>query len=210
MATRTVDETLLLEKSSISHFDKNGRVKIDRLRLYFDFDLSKGHLFWKARGPEMFGASGYSLSHRSWNTRYAGKEALASYDSRGYKIGHLRGRLYSAHRVLWALAHKEWANQIDHINGVRCDNRIANLRNVTPAENGKNRRLSKMNTSGVTGVYWNVKIGKWAASIVVNGATNHLGYFTCIDDARLVRLEAEKMAGFHRNHGTILSTEEIS
>jgi hypothetical protein len=68
--------------------------------------------------------------------------------------------------------------QIDHINGDGLDNRRANLRVVTLAENSRNQRLAKNSTSGFKGVTWHKCKSKWIARIVLNRKTIHLGYFS--------------------------------
>jgi hypothetical protein len=89
--------------------------------------------------------------------------------------------------------------QIDHINNNSLDNRIANLRLVTGAENVKNKRKYNNNQSGHTGVY---KIGsKWRAVIGCDGRTIHIGMFDSIDKAISARLSKQKEMGFTGGHG---------
>jgi hypothetical protein len=69
--------------------------------------------------------------------------------------------------------------RVDHKNGDGLDNRRANLRPATNAENGQNRRgLDARNTSGYRGVSWDRRAAKWQARIALNGRRSHLGYFT--------------------------------
>lgn len=58
-------------------------------------------------------------------------------------------------------------DEVDHINGVRNDNRWCNLRSVTKSENAKNKKILSNNNSGVTGVFWDKRTGRWAADIKV-------------------------------------------
>ncbi len=112
-----------------------------------------------------------------------------------------RHRLYG-HRVAWLLVHGEWPKgQLDHINGVRDDNRMENLRDVTNQENHKNQKKHKDNSSGVTGVYWNKRAEKWQAYICVNGRQIYLGVHKYLVDAETARKEAEVEHGYHKNHG---------
>ena len=67
--------------------------------------------------------------------------------------------------------------QIDHINGIRNDNRIINLRNVTNQQNQWNRTKAK-------GYSWNKSLNKWQAQIRLNGKVIYLGYFTTEEEAR--------------------------
>lgn len=83
------------------------------------------------------------------------------------------------------------AEEVDHKNRDRADNRRANLRECTHAENSFNRSLHKNNSSGYSGIYWNENQGKWVAQISVGGVRKHLGCFTDLEDAAKVRKEAE-------------------
>lgn len=126
----------------------------------------------------------------------------------GYLRGRLDGRSYMLHRLAWLHYYGEWpANQIDHINGVRNDNRIANLRDVTHKQNSRNQRRKCTNLSGVTGVQWAAYAGKWRAFIRVDGKHLGIGYFDTIEAAAEARKQADLTYAFHPNHGT---TERLS
>lgn len=81
---------------------------------------------------------------------------------------------------------------VDHINHITYDNRKINLRIVTQSQNAKNCKLSKNNTSGVTGVYFDNHSGKWVAEIKVNYKKHSLGHFVEFEDAVKARKDAEK------------------
>ena len=77
---------------------------------------------------------------------------------------------YYAHQVAWLWVYGEWpTSQIDHINRVRSDNRIANLRMANDSENGCNKGMQRNNQSGFTGVWFANWRGKWEASISKDG-----------------------------------------
>ncbi len=80
----------------------------------------------------------------------------------------------------------------DHINRNTLDNRKKNLRQATYKENARNGSLAKNNTSGITGVTWNDRDGKWQARIGVDYKSVSLGYFLDKEDAIKARLKAEK------------------
>jgi len=104
--------------------------------------------------------------------------------------------------VLWALTYNEWPEfDIDHINGIRHDNRIENLRAVSRSENLKNVRLRDENTSGFTGVYWAADRNKWRAEICSDGVKIKIGSFSTLEEAVRARAEANVRHGFHPNHG---------
>jgi HNH endonuclease len=167
-------------------------VDIDYLRQRLRYEPEAGKLYWLD----------YEDMPKRWRTRWAGKEALAAHNGQGYKTGRIGGTQFLAHRVAWALWCGKWPDeQIDHINGVRCDNRITNLRAVTPQENQRNRKKQANNTSGVCGVNWNSGVGKWQARVKVDRISRHLGYFDTLEEATVVRKEAEVKYEFHENYG---------
>ena len=114
----------------------------------------------------------------------------------GYWQINLWGRLALAHRLAWAMHHWEDPGdlQIDHINRVRTDNRIVNLRLVERSANQRNRGLQKNNTSGFTGVCWNHRRNAWEAKVTLGGKLNHLGYYSTPEAA------ASSLTNFKRNH----------
>lgn len=136
------------------------------------------------------------------NTRYAGNEALTSHDAYGYNHGNFCKGTHKAHRVAWALYYGGWpTGHIDHINGVRNDNRIINLRSVSMQENSKNMKIPSRNTSGVIGVYYNKECGKWVAQINIDKKMVWLGFFETKLAAINARKESETKNGYHKNHG---------
>ena len=83
--------------------------------------------------------------------------------------------------------------EIDHINGNRTDNRIANLRAVTRGGNMQNqRRAHASNTSGLLGVYYKPKNKKWAAQIQANKKRMNLGLFKTAEEAHTAYLKAKR------------------
>ncbi|MCK9544728.1 MAG: HNH endonuclease [Novosphingobium sp.] len=175
------------------------------LRQLLRYEPETGKLFWRRRGPEWFPSQG---TMKSFNTQHAGKEAFTSV-SDGYRTSSIAymGRAFSlrAHRVIWAIVHKSWpSGEIDHINGVRDDNRIENLRVVSLRENCRNQRLRKTNTSGVAGVCWDKRDMKWRSRICADGRYISLGNFSRLEDAAKARAKAEVRYGYHPNHGRAL------
>jgi hypothetical protein len=88
------------------------------------------------------------------------------------------------HRVLLGLRRHD-GHQVDHANGNGLDNRRANLRLSTNAENGRNRGPNRNNTSGYKRVCWHKSGRKWFASIQVDGVQISLGLFADPIDAAL-------------------------
>ncbi len=166
------------------------------LRKLLRYDADTGYLYWLPRPEEMFPA-GNGLQ---WNGRFAGRRAFTAI-SGGYYVGAIHYQNYMAHRIIWKMTYGVEPIEVDHINGVRTDNRLSNLRNVTSAENSRNSGRDSRNTSGVTGVYRHFD-GRWRARIWVNGRARCLGCFHAFDDAVRARKAAEAEIGFHQNHGS--------
>jgi len=176
----------------------------EELRKLLRYAPDTGKLYWLERSTEFFedGKQSAERECRRWNTRYAGEEAFITDHGEGYRQGSIFSVMYLAHRVVWAVHQGEWpTHEIDHINGVKNDNRIENLRAVTRVANSRNLPKRADNSSGVTGVTWNKNALKWTAQITVNTQQVHLGVFTKRDDAIAARKAAEAKYGFHENHG---------
>lgn len=109
---------------------------------------------------------------------------VITWDSRIQKFAYM-------HRVVTGLSRNN-KYVVDHINHINHDNRKEELRICTHAENSRNCKLSKNNTSGVTGVIWNSVICKWVAQIMVDYKYTSLDYFENFDDAVKCRKNAEK------------------
>ncbi len=165
----------------------------DILRLLIDYDPATGVARWKDRD------SNYAKFPNQWNSTNSGK-ALGCVNRYGYFQTSLLGKQYKVHRIVWAIHHGEWPTfHIDHINGIRTDNRIENLREATFSVNAKNQSKPKNNSSGVVGV--DRKNGKWRARISNNGFRIDLGSFPTKKEAVYARREAEKRIGYTSRHG---------
>ena len=118
----------------------------------------------------------------------------------GYVYLKLGRRGFFGHRVAWLHFYGAWPiSKIDHMNGIRTDNRIANLREVTDLENVQNQRLTGRNSkSGMLGIHWRKDSKKWRVRISVAGKKVLLGSFGTIEEAAAVHLEAKRRmhAGF--------------
>lgn len=105
-------------------------------------------------------------------------------DADGYVVISVNGQPIKAHRLAWfwvkGFIPKE---TIDHINRIRSDNRIANLREATRLEQRHNVGLTTRNTSGHAGVFWSKNNKKWQAQICIKGKRFHVGLFESLSDA---------------------------
>ena len=122
----------------------------------------------------------------------------------GYMVVGFNYVQYKTHRLVWALHYGEWLGpgiQIDHIDGNQKNNKIDNLRAVSALQNCRNKKLSVVCKSGISGVYWVEKSKKWLSRI--NGGKRQiiLGYFDHMEDAIAARRAAEIKYNYHPNHG---------
>ncbi len=110
---------------------------------------------------------------------------------KGYVRIQLKGKTYLAHRLAWFFIHSKWPdNDIDHINGLRNDNRIINLREATRSENMQNLLVPLHNVTGYSGVYINRK--RYSSKITINGESKYLGSFDTAEEASATYLLAKK------------------
>lgn len=180
---------------------KGQLLPIGELRQLLRYEPETGKLFWLERGPERFSGGTYDQERRAarWNARYASTE-VGTDDGSGYVNTRIGGVGYRAHRLAWALHYGEWPDlHIDHINGVRSDNRISNLRLATSEINNRNAKRRCDNKSGVSGV--RQKGAVWEANIRVNGKQKFLGRFSSLEAAAQARRAAMAAAGYSAGHG---------
>ena len=109
---------------------------------------------------------------------------------------------YLVHRLAFLYMTGEFPDgDIDHIDGNGLNNRWVNLRVVDAEENGRNRKLNANNESGYCGVSYFKQTNKWRAAISIGKKKKHLGYFDTFEEAKDVRIKAEKEFNYHENHG---------
>lgn len=177
----------------------NPSIAIDTLRQLLRYDPETGFLFWLPRDVQTFTSVRFG---KTWNTRNAGRVAGRIDEITGYNKIMLQGIPRLGHRLAWAIHYGEYpSGTIDHINGIRCDNRLNNLRNVSHSANMRNIKKPITNTSGIVGVHWCKRDKNWRASIQVSRKTKYLGNYDRFEDAVAARKEAEQRYGFHPNHG---------
>ena len=141
---------------------------LDLLRKFLDYDGATGIFLW--------------LEKPSRRTR-AGSVA-GSTNTLGYRQISIDGLAYLAHRVAWKLETGcDPVNDIDHINGDKSDNRIANLCEITRTQSKWKQGKYANNKSGHKGVSWHKATCKWSAQIGIPGKNRNLGLFTDINDA---------------------------
>lgn len=174
-------------------------ITVETLRQLLRPDFEAGVLTWMPRSAEWFRSA---RSFGMWNSRYAGTFALNTMNGQGYLGGAILGQSVVLHRAIWAMYSGAWPDaDIDHINGVKTDNRIVNLRHVPHVENMRNQKRRLSNKSGVQGVSWDEPEARWRVTIRNGGRQITVGRFTSFADAVAARKAAEDKYGFHPNHG---------
>lgn len=138
-------------------------LRADRLRQVVNYNRDTGEFTRRVRGP---GRSGPVGSH------------MGCANSKGYDRIMVDGVSYLSHRLAWLYEYGAWpVAELDHINCNQRDNRIANLREATRAQNCRNTRTPKNNSSGLKGVSFNRNHGLWVASISCDGNQQVVGRF---------------------------------
>lgn len=156
----------------------------------FDYNPEIGILTWKERPRWHFPSN---QTYSSFTSRCANK--TISTHNTGYISLKLNSIRLIAHRIIWKLYHGEDPKNllIDHINGIRDDNRICNLRLVTYSENNRNvTKIPKTNTSGYVGVGYVKETGAWRVYIF----RKYLGSYNTKEEAVIAReIEMKKIYG---------------
>lgn len=145
-------------------------------REFYDYDAETGVLRWRKKFCACVNPG----------------DVAGTLNSDGYLQVGFKFKVYTVHRVAWLHATGKWPDGvIDHINGIRTDNRLVNLRDASLAVNQHNRRgLARNNTSGFTGV--RRLQNAWRAGIWRDGKSHFLGYFQTPEEAHAAYLQAKR------------------
>jgi hypothetical protein len=147
------------------------RINQQELKSLFEYNADTGVFIRKVHGK------GYSI-HQSVGCL-----------ENGYIRIRIKGTRYHASRLAWLYVYgEEPTGMIDHINGIRNDNRICNLRVVTPRENGQNKEIHR--TGRLPGVHLHKATQKWKAQISLDGHVYHLGLFLTEEEAHVAYQDA--------------------
>jgi len=136
------------------------------------FDYKDGELYWKVK-PSL----GVNIGDKA-----------GTINSGGYVQVRYQGVKRMVHRVIYEMFNSKIPRELDHINRIKTDNRIENLREVTRSENNLNKSIQKNNKSGVKYVSWHKASKKW----VVQYNKKHFGCFSDFDQAKEVAVLAAK------------------
>lgn len=178
------------------------------LRLLLTYEPDTGKLYWRSRPLWMFEGDRAVRACKTWNKRYARKEALTA-RSGNYLVGSIRDTAVYAHRAATAIIHGSWPDEVDHINGDGADNRDFNIRPCNRSENTRNRRgitvYGKKPTTSRFGGVGRHQDGGWRARIVLRHPSGesqelHLGNFkTEIEAAQAYDVAAREHFGAFAN-----------
>jgi hypothetical protein len=156
-------------------------ITAERLRELLDYDPETGFFRWAVRV----------------SSRVCAGDLAGATDTHGYRQIKIDGRLYRSHRLAWLHFYGKWPElDIDHVNGLRDDNRILNLREATKSQNSRNSRRPKNNSSGFKGVCWDGGRRRWIAYICAGNMTgkksNKIGQYGTAEEAHAAYAEAAK------------------
>ena len=139
------------------------------LREHLDYDSVTGIFRWKKKPAK----PGIEVG-----------DIAGGLNNRGYWVIRALGRTRTAHRLAWLWITGEWpADQIDHVNMIRHDNRFANLRECNRSANMANAKAHANNMSGIKGVSFYKPSGRWLAQIKKDGLKQHIGLFDSKEEA---------------------------
>lgn len=118
-----------------------------------------------------------------------------SKDTKKHVYIHINGKLYAAHRLAWYMHYGKWpSGEIDHINGIRSDNRIINLRDVTRRQNAQNKNTHR--NGRLPGCYLHTQSRKWHSQIQVGDKRISLGLYDTEIEAHMAYVKALELYGF--------------
>lgn len=155
---------------------------LENARKLLRYDPVSGNFYW--------------LEDRLSFAGKAKKGSVAGTINHGYVQVGVLGRNFRAHRLAWLFVTNsmpEKGKEIDHINGIRSDNRWCNLRLVNRSQNTMNGITRSDNLSGQRGVSWRKDTSKWHARICIEGKIKMLGNFNSFDEACMARRDAERV-----------------
>lgn len=124
-----------------------------------------------------------------------GKKVGFVVKAKGYVCIGVLGKKCNAHRLAFLLAHGRWPRgEVDHVDGNKLNNRLANLREAQRSTNSQNQiRAHNRNRSGLLGVAWDAARGKWISAIFFEGRKKYLGRYDTPGEAHARYVEAKRL-----------------
>ncbi|MFW5402706.1 HNH endonuclease [Yersinia sp. 1252 StPb PI] len=161
-------------------------ITLERLKKILHYDSETGVFTWKIYRRHNVGVG----------------STAGSPSNKGYIQIKVDGVSYKAHRLAWFYVHGRWpVEQIDHINQIKGDNRICNLREATNSQNVQHQTIRSDNTSGYKGLSWHKLIGKWYATITVEGKNLYKSFSDKDDAVAWLKATRESLHGEFTCHG---------
>lgn len=158
----------------------------DKLKEYLHYNEETGELTWIKKPSK----------------KVLPNSRAGSLTKSGYRHIIFDNKKYPEHRLIWFYVHGKFPDgQIDHINHIRDDNRLCNLREVSHSENARNRTKNKSSRVQEVGIWYCKRRKRYIAEITLNQKKVYQRSFENIDDAIQARKQKAKELGFHDNHG---------
>ena len=155
------------------------------------FNYKDGILYWNHRENKS----------KQVNTKFANKPAGYK-TSTGYYEVRVDNKRYKTHRIIYLMFNGYIPEEVDHINNIRSDNRIENLRAATSLTNKFNSLMPKHNSSGIKGVNLHKPSNKWRCSMSINNKTKQIFGFASKELAQeFMELWRETVHGNFANNG---------
>lgn len=143
----------------------------------FNYEAETGILYWK----------------RPTGSRSVPGSPVGTLNFHGYYTVGIFGKKYKVHRIIWLYVYGyNPEHELDHINRIRTDNRIANLREVSRQCNLRNAKQHKSNTTGVTGISFDRRTSNWTSWITIDSKNRFLGRYSDYTEAVCIRLATEQ------------------
>jgi hypothetical protein len=161
------------------------------LHSILNYEPEKGVFTWKLRPIDYFKNE---RAMKIWNVRYSGKKAGCT-NTIGYEVISILKKRYLAHRLAWLYVYGILPDfDIDHINGIRNDNKLINIRQANRSENLQNQRVCRSNnkSTGLLGAYYDKLQDKFYSQIVLNNKKTWLGLFNTAIDAHNAYVSAKR------------------
>lgn len=158
---------------------KDSKELLSLLREFVSYDPETGILIWIKK-------------QTGWKASIEPGTIVSFKRKDGYLQLTVRSKKILAHRAAWALHYGEWPKKhLDHINRIKTDNRISNLRLATRSQNHHNKAAK--NNTGVSGVYKRKQ--RFHAQIGHNGKLYHVGSFPSVEEAAKARRRKARELG---------------
>lgn len=144
----------------------------------------------------------------TWMERRGGKSLAGtkagSVKSTGYVLISLYGHRYRAHHLAWFIINGSFPSMLDHVNGIRSDNRICNLREANHSQNMMNKRFNKKHSTSARGVYVDSRTGKYRVEVSIDSGKFRSKSIDNLEDAEaLSRKIRSALHGEFCNHGDV-------